>query len=59
MSDFDNLKFTIELLELMIELFEDFEFKAINSENIKRFNLAKENLRKAYVYASPIIERGI
>ena len=59
MNDFDNLKFTLELLNLMIDTIQDLEFKSTNAENIKRLHMTYENLRKAYVYASPIIERGI
>ena len=59
MSDYDNLKFTLELLNLMIDTIQDLEFKSNNAENIKRLHMTYENLRKAYVYASPIIERGI
>ena len=59
MNDYDYLKFVLELLNLMCDEIQDLEYRSHNAENIKRLHLTYENLRKAYVYASPIIERGI
>lgn len=58
MNDYDKLKFVLELLNLMCDEIQDIEFKSQNAENIKRLHYCYENLSKAYVYASPIIERG-
>ena len=57
MSDFDNLKFILELLELMIENIEDMEFNSNYADTVKRLNSANNNLKKAYAIACPIISR--
>lgn len=57
MNDFDYLKFDLELLNLMIDNVEDILFKAQQPETIKRLDYCLQNLKKAYNYASPIIDR--
>lgn len=57
MSDLDNLKFMLELLELMIENFEDIEFNSKFADTVKRLEHANQSLKKAYAIACPIITR--
>ena len=58
MNDFEKLKFILELLNLMCDEIQDYEYRSHNAENVKRLHYCYENLSKAYVYAEPIIERG-
>lgn len=59
MNDYDYLKFTLELLNLMCDEIQDLEYRSHNAETIKRLHACYVNLSKAYVYAEPILERGI
>lgn len=38
MTDYDYLKFTLELLDLIIKEFEDLEWKSNKADSIKRIN---------------------
>lgn len=58
MTDYDYLKFTIELLDLIIKEFEDLEWKSNKSDTIKRLHYANESLKKAYCISEIIIENG-
>lgn len=58
MTDYDYLKFCLELLDLMIKEFEDLEWKSNKSDSIKRLHIANESLKKAFCIAEVIIENG-
>ena len=58
MSDYDYLKFTLELLDLIIKEFEDLEWKSNKADTIKRIHYANESLKKAYCIAEVLIEKG-
>lgn len=49
------LQQSMEFLETLIETFEDLEWNTHSADNQKRLDRAKECLRKAYVYAYPIL----
>lgn len=58
MKDYDYLKFCLELLNLMIDEFEELEWKSNKADSVKRLHVANENLKKAYCVAEIIIENG-
>lgn len=53
--DSDSLSQGLEFLNSLIDLFEDLEWISDSADTQKRLDRAKECLRKAYVYASPIL----
>lgn len=58
MNDTDMFEFTLQLLNLMIDNFEDYTDKASDAETLKRLDKSREHLRMAYVIASPILYKG-
>lgn len=45
----------LDFLNSLIDLFEDLSWDTQSAEHCKRLERARECLRKAYVYASPIL----
>lgn len=58
MTDIDMFEFTLQLLNLMIDNFEDYINKSADAETLKRLDKSREHLRMAYVIASPILYKG-
>ena len=58
MNDTDMFEFTLQLLNLMIDNFEDYTNKVADAETLKRLDKSREYLRMAYVIASPILYKG-
>lgn len=54
-NDYQLLEQGLDFLNSLIDLFEDLEWTAITAEQSKRLDRSRECLRKAYVYASPIL----
>lgn len=55
MHNYQLLEQGLDFLNSLIDLFEDLSWDAQSAEHCKRLERARECLRKAYVYASPLL----
>lgn len=54
MSDYELFVFSLELIDELINSYDDFSFVSTNAENVRRLEKSRECLRKAYVISAPI-----
>lgn len=50
-----NFEFAMELLNELIDSFDEYSWISGSSENVRRLERSREYLRKAYVVATPIL----
>ena len=50
-----NFEFAMELLNQLIDSFDEYSWISGSAENVRRLERSREYLRKAYVVATPIL----